>query len=269
MRSAHALSDTLAAAHRPIVALGSRESGLPALDGDRRVARAALGLPFVSSWAGLTYFNHDHPGFLGQIGVYGNRGANFALQNADTVIVLGSRLDNRQRSGNAKNFAIGATVHVVDIDAEELRKYRNDGYRTSHIDFRELAAVLKDISAPELSPEWLGYVQEMKARYYGQEDQRRCDPAQHAVALRCGAPAQRGNRSQTPSSSATPAQRSAGFTRPSGSRNTRLFTAGGNSPMGYALAGGHRRKARSAASTGDLVQWRRRISSSTFKNCRP
>ena len=44
------------------------------------------------------------PNFLGQIGVYGNRGANFVLQNADVVIVLGSRLDNRQRSGNAKQF---------------------------------------------------------------------------------------------------------------------------------------------------------------------
>jgi acetolactate synthase I/II/III large subunit len=123
----------------------------------------------VSSWAGLTYFDHDHPGFLGQIGVYGNRGANFALQNADAVIVLGSRLDNRQRSGNSKNFATGATVHVVDIDAEELRKYHGDGYRTSHLDLRDLPSVLSQIAPPPIAPEWRAYVAQMKARYYGRE----------------------------------------------------------------------------------------------------
>jgi acetolactate synthase-1/2/3 large subunit len=165
---AHALSDTFAAARRPILLWGAG-IGLAGVEAEIAAWLERTGLPFVSSWAGLTYFNHDHPGFLGQIGVYGNRGANFALQNADAVVVLGSRLDNRQRSGNAKNFASAATVHVVDIDAEELRKYRNDGYRTSQIDFRQLCAVLPDISAPKLSQEWVGYVQEMKARYYGRE----------------------------------------------------------------------------------------------------
>ena len=52
------------------------------------------GLPFVSSWGGLGFFDHDHPGFLGQIGVYGNRGANFAIQSCDFAtydrVVVGS-----------------------------------------------------------------------------------------------------------------------------------------------------------------------------------
>ena len=78
-------------------------------------------IPFVSSWGGLTFFNHDLARYCGQIGVYGNRGANFILQNCDALIVLGSRLDNRQRSNNRHLFATGATVHVLDIDQEELK----------------------------------------------------------------------------------------------------------------------------------------------------
>jgi thiamine pyrophosphate-dependent acetolactate synthase large subunit-like protein len=230
---AHALSDTLAAARRPILLWGAG-IGLAGVEAEIAAWLEQTGLPFVSSWAGLTYFSHDHPGFLGQIGVYGNRGANFALQNADTVVVLGSRLDNRQRSGNAKNFASGATVHVVDVDAEELRKYCNDGYRTSQIDFRQLSAVLQDIPAPKLSQEWVGYVQEMKARYYGRETSslatrintlspydvvRRLNEVMDHDAIVVG------------DTGAAVCWLHQAFTV----KEHLLFTAGGNSPMGYAL----------------------------------
>lgn len=230
---ADALSDTLAVARRPILLWGAG-IGLAGVEAEIAAWLERTGLPFVSSWAGLTYFNHDHPGFLGQIGVYGNRGANFALQNADTVIVLGSRLDNRQRSGNAKNFASGATVHVVDVDAEELRKYRNDGYRTSQIDFRQLCAVLRDISPPRLSEEWAGYVQEMKARYYGRETSssatrintlspydvvRRLNEVIDHDAIVVG------------DTGAAVCWLHQAFRV----KEHLLFTAGGNSPMGYAL----------------------------------
>jgi acetolactate synthase-1/2/3 large subunit len=162
------LNRTLAGSKRPVVLWGA---GIGLAGVEREVAgwlREAR-LPFVSSWAGLGFFDHDHPGFVGQIGVYGNRGANFVLQNADTVLVLGSRLDNRQRSGNAGNFAVGATIHVVDIDKEELAKYRNDGYRVSHLDFSDLPQVLRGIELPAASNEWIAYVAEMKERHYHKE----------------------------------------------------------------------------------------------------
>ena len=166
--AARDLAETLRAATRPVVLWGAGV-GLAGQEGVALAWLEASGLPFVSSWAGLSFFNHDRPGFLGQIGVYGNRGANFVVQNADTVIVLGSRLDNRQRSGNAANFAAGATVHVVDVDEEELKKYANDGYRTSHLDFRCLGKVLGDLPHPAMSADWTTYVARMKDRYYGCE----------------------------------------------------------------------------------------------------
>lgn len=230
---AHALSDTLAVARRPILLWGAG-IGLAGVEADIATWLERTGLPFVSSWAGLTYFNHDHAGFLGQIGVYGNRGANFALQNADAVVVLGSRLDNRQRSGNAKNFASGATVHVVDVDAEELRKYRNDGYRTSQIDFRQLCAVLPDISAPKLSQEWVGYVQEMKARYYGRET------SSSAIRINTLSPYDVVRRLNEVMDHDAIVVGDTGAAvcwlhQTFRVKEHLLFTAGGNSPMGYAL----------------------------------
>lgn len=162
------LKRTLAEAKRPVVLWGG---GIGLAGVEREVADwlRQSGLPFVSSWAGLSYFDHDHPGFVGQIGVYGNRGSNFVLQNADAVLVLGSRLDNRQRTGNTKQFAVGASVHVIDVDKEELAKYRNDGYRVSHLDFAELPNLLRRLDLQPLSQEWGGYVAEMKQCYYHKE----------------------------------------------------------------------------------------------------
>lgn len=191
-------------------------------------------IPFVSSWAGLTYFDHDHPGFLGQIGVYGNRGANFVLQNADTVLAIGSRLDNRQRSGNSKNFAVGAIVHVLDVDTEELEKYRDDGYRTTHIDFSSLPAVLPKVAVPSMSQEWLDYVADMKERYYAKET------STLAARLNTLSPYDVVRRINTMIDKDAIVVADTGATvcwvhQAFKVKNHNLFTAGGNSPMGYGL----------------------------------
>ena len=85
-------------------------------------------MPFVSSWSAFSFFDHTNKNYFGHIGVYGNRGANFILQNCDSLLVLGSRLDTRIRTSNPSNFAPLAKKLVIDVDNEELRKYHNDGY---------------------------------------------------------------------------------------------------------------------------------------------
>jgi len=228
-----ALSATLAGARRPIVLWGA---GIGMAGVQKEIADwlAREGLPFVSSWAGLTFFDHDHPGFLGQIGVYGNRGANFALQNADMVLVLGSRLDNRQRSGNPRNFAASAVVHVVDVDEEELKKYNNDGYRTSHLDLRSLPEVLGALRAPPLDPSWRDYLADMKSRYYGRETStsamRLNTVSPYDVVRRINDVIAR-NAIVVGDTGAAVCWLHQAFKV----KEHTLFTAGGNSPMGYGL----------------------------------
>ncbi|MHB1304799.1 MAG: thiamine pyrophosphate-binding protein [Acidiphilium sp.] len=228
-----ALSTAMANAERPVVLWGG---GVAMAGAEKALSEwlAAHDVPFVASWAGLTAFNHDLPHFVGQIGVYGNRGANFVLQNADTIVVLGSRLDNRQRSGNPENFASGATVHVVDVDSEELRKYGGGRYHGIELDLAGLPRVLLRLSAPNLAREWLDYVAEMKATYYEQEVSTSASKSNslspYEVVRRLAKVADEDAIVAADTGAAVCWLHQAFPVK----RHT-LFTAGGNSPMGYAL----------------------------------
>lgn len=83
-----------------------------------------LNVPFVVSWGGFDVIPHDHPNFVGDIGVYGSRGGNFAIQNCDLLISIGSRLDTRQTGGDLKTFSRESFKVMVDVDTNEIGKGR-------------------------------------------------------------------------------------------------------------------------------------------------
>ncbi len=231
--AAASISAILRTAERPVILWG----GGVALAGVQEALREwldATGVPFVASWAGLSAFSHEHPGFVGQIGVYGNRGANFVLQNADAVIVLGSRLDNRQRSGNAANFAIGAKVHVLDVDGEEIKKYGGGRYTGTILDLSALPQVLSRLEEPKLFEVWKSYVGEMKRTYFGKETSstaRRLNSLSPYDVVRRISETIDKNAIVIGDTGAALCWLHQSFTV---DQHT-LFTAGGNSPMGYAL----------------------------------
>lgn len=104
---------------RPLILLGGGARGATA----RRGLRAFLdkvAIPAVASLCGLDALPHDHPCFVGFIGHYGNRYANFALANCDALLILGSRLDERQIAGDKSKFAPNAKVIRVEIDPVEI-----------------------------------------------------------------------------------------------------------------------------------------------------
>ena len=81
-------------------------------------------IPIVTTWSGVDLVDHSNKNYIGNIGVYGSRSANFAVQNSDLILSLGSRLDTRVTGGVPKNFARNAEKIVVDIDKNELNKKR-------------------------------------------------------------------------------------------------------------------------------------------------
>lgn len=228
-----ALSALLAGAKRPVVLWGGGVAMAGAEDALGDWLNAS-GLPFVASWAGLSAFPHSHPGFVGQIGVYGNRGANFVLQNADAVVVLGSRLDNRQRSGNVANFAIEAKVHVLDVDGEEIKKYGGGRYSGTVLDLKALPQVLGKLSTPRPHEEWVGYVETMKQTYRGSETSstaRRLNSLSPYDVVRRMSEVVDKDAIVIGDTGAAVCWLHQSFTV----EGHTLFTAGGNSPMGYAL----------------------------------
>lgn len=81
----------------------------------------ALQIPVTTAWT-HDLIPSDHPLFCGRPGTIGTRAGNFVVQNADLLLVIGSRLNIRQTSYNYENFASRAFVIQVDIDAAELSK---------------------------------------------------------------------------------------------------------------------------------------------------
>ena len=81
-------------------------------------------IPLVTTWSGIDSITHNAKNYIGSIGVYGSRSANFVIQNSDFVLSLGSRLDTRVTGGVPKNFAREAIIASVDIDKNELNKNR-------------------------------------------------------------------------------------------------------------------------------------------------
>ncbi|CCE04763.1 putative acetolactate synthase I, large subunit [Bradyrhizobium sp. STM 3843] len=191
-------------------------------------------VPFVASWNALTYFDHAMQSYCGAIGVYGNRGANAVIQNADAVLVLGSRLDNRQRSGNARSFAPDARVHVVDIDAEELVKYKADGYGVTQFDLRELASLLSKLRAPTPAEAWCAHVSDLCARYRGRSVEHLTGEVRGLSPYAVVQELNRLMKRDAIVACDTGAALCWVFQMFHRSAQT-LFTAGGNSPMGYAV----------------------------------
>ncbi len=117
------VADTLArlrAAERPVLMVGSGVRIGQALSQFESVIRL-LQIPVVTAWT-HDLIASDDPLFCGRPGTIGDRAGNFTAQNADVLLILGSRLNIRQISYNWNSFARFATTIQVDIDAEELRK---------------------------------------------------------------------------------------------------------------------------------------------------
>jgi acetolactate synthase-1/2/3 large subunit len=81
-----------------------------------------LQIPVVTTWNALDLIPYDHPLCVGRPGVVALRAPNFAVQNCDLLIAIGSRLDNIVTAFNARNFARGARKAIVDVDPNELSK---------------------------------------------------------------------------------------------------------------------------------------------------
>ena len=115
--------DLIEKAERPVIILGA---GVKLGKAQIRVKDFVerLGIPVAPSWGAIDVLHHNHPLFIGRFGVTAERAGNFAVQNSDLIISLGSRLDTRQTGGDPKLFARQAKKIVLDIDKSELEKER-------------------------------------------------------------------------------------------------------------------------------------------------
>jgi acetolactate synthase-1/2/3 large subunit len=119
--TASAVARMLAESHRPLILVGAgvRLSGA---EKDLLALVDKLDVPVMTTWPAMGIVGDDHPLYVGRPGSLAPRGVNFALQNADFLLCLGTRLDMVTTGYDPKDFGRNARKVVVDIDPNELAK---------------------------------------------------------------------------------------------------------------------------------------------------
>lgn len=124
-----------------------------------------LDFPVVTTFNGYDVMENGHKNYIGRIGTIGQRAGNFALQNADCILFLGTRNNIRQASYNWENFAAKAFKIIVDIDEAELNKPTVKADLSVHADLSAFLPALLE-KAPKITcAEWLNWCQERRQKY--------------------------------------------------------------------------------------------------------
>lgn len=155
----------LKAASRPVLlgGTGVRLSG--AIPEFLEIAER-LQVPVTTAWT-HDLLPSDHPLYCGRQGTIGTRSGNFVVQNADFVLIVGSRLCIRQISYNWASFARSAYTVQVDIDAAELEKPTFVADLPVHADARHFLQLVLDEIGSEAMPspaqiEWRDWARERR-----------------------------------------------------------------------------------------------------------
>ena len=122
-------------------------------------------IPVVTTFNGFDLVEDENPNYVGRIGTLGQRAGNFAVQNADLIICLGTRNNVRQVSYNYENFAKNAYKIVVDIDDAELNKPTVAADLKINADLSDfLPELVKNIPNIECK-EWLAFSKSLKEKF--------------------------------------------------------------------------------------------------------
>jgi acetolactate synthase-1/2/3 large subunit len=169
------IAERLHSAKRPVILAGTgvRAAGATA-EFETLIQR--LGIPVTTAWTHDLIASDDRL-FCGRPGTIGTRAGNFTVQNADLVLILGSRLNIRQVSYNWQAFASRAFKIQVDIDPAELNKPTVKPDMAVCADLRHFLAALNgrlaDWRAPPAHAEWLGWCRQRLLDYPGVQPHQR------------------------------------------------------------------------------------------------
>ena len=121
--------------------------------------------PIGCSMMGISAIPTDHPRYLGMQGMHGHYASSMSMHNADCIIALGVRFNDRV-TGNRAKFATGAKIVHIDIQGAEISKTTNDthGLRGDvKLTLQKLIPLLNNSQKPEWQKQISKYREEEKA----------------------------------------------------------------------------------------------------------
>ncbi|MEB3245711.1 MAG: biosynthetic-type acetolactate synthase large subunit [Vampirovibrionales bacterium] len=155
----------LANAERPVILAGGGVIAANASDELLQLAEQWQ-LPVASSLMGLGCFPYTHPLYVGFCGMHGHVVSNLSIANADVLLVVGNRLNERQ-TGNKAKFASNAKIIHIDLDPTTLNKNVQAGLAIQG----EIQAVLQALIARtpmQMPDEALDQIKTTRSAWFGQ-----------------------------------------------------------------------------------------------------
>jgi len=144
----------IAGAERPLLMVGHGVILAQAYD-DVRALAEKTGIPVITTLLGISAFPDGHPLHLGMPGMHGEVHVNRAIQNADVIIGIGLRFDDRV-TGNTASFAPQARIVHVDLDRAEIGK--NSRGRRYRGDARDITRRLVAAVEPRRCERWVEHI---------------------------------------------------------------------------------------------------------------
>jgi acetolactate synthase-1/2/3 large subunit len=162
-------AELILASERPVIYAGGGILKARAAEALRALAELC-DIHVVTTLMARGAFPDDHPLCLGMPGMHGNYTAVTSMQEADLLIALGSRFDDRV-TGKIGDFAPGAKVVHVDIDPAELGKVRRPDAGIAgdcRVVIEELVTAVRDLGGPSTQPDrsaWKSRISGWQERY--------------------------------------------------------------------------------------------------------
>lgn len=122
------------------------------------------GVPVANTLLGLSSYPEANPNYVGMVGMHGRLGANRLTQEADVLLVVGARGDDRVVS-KYDEYAVNATIIHIDLEAEQLNRER--GLKSDiaiHADAKTALTVLLEKTTSNTHPEWLSEFKKLDAQ---------------------------------------------------------------------------------------------------------
>ena len=116
------------------------------------------GIPVGATCHGLSALGNDHPLFMGMLGMHGNYGPNFLQNEADVIIAIGMRFDDRV-TGKLETYLPDAKVVHIEVDPAELHK-NVKAHAPILGDAKEALEALLDLVDTKTYPEWVARFEE-------------------------------------------------------------------------------------------------------------
>ena len=120
-------------------------------------------IPVITTLLGISCFPEDHVLWVGWPGMHGMAYASLALDEADLIVSLGMRFDDRI-TGNPKKFATGSKKIHVDIDPSEIGK--NITVDVPIVgDVKEVLIELNKLVSPDVHDSWIRRIDQLKEEH--------------------------------------------------------------------------------------------------------